>query len=248
MPSQTCPICAKRRGKRHCPGLARSRWAAQTETICAQCCGEQRELTIDCPLDCPYLLAAHRYEAERPARHRAAPSPGLSSGAERPAGAPVQGEPAELAFPQVALDPDFLDEHQQFIAALALFFCRFAAGEKDVRDPDLLAALDALARGYQTLESGLYYEQPPDAVPARALYAAAREFLEQYSQQQQQARGSSLRPGEVLRALVFLRRLGQRESNGRPLARRFLNFLRAQLPAEAQTAPSSGPPLIVPGR
>ncbi len=220
-----CPICAKRRGKRRCPGLTRSRWAAATETICAQCCGEQRELTIDCPLDCPYLLAAHRYEAERPS-----------------------AAPAALAFPQVALDPDFLDEHQQFIAALALFFCRFAAGEKDVRDPDLLAALDALARGYQTLESGLYYEQPPDAVPARALYAAARDFLEQYSQQQQQQRGSSLRPGEVLRALVFLRRLGQRESNGRPLARRFLNFLRAQLPAEAQAAPSAGPPLIVPGR
>ena len=231
-----CPICAKRRGKRHCPGVARSRWAAKTETICAQCCGEQRELTIDCPLDCPYLVAAHRYEAERPAR--AAPVHGE----------PVQGEPAELAFPQVALDHDFLDEHQQFIAALALFFCRFAAEQKDVRDADLLAALDSLARGYQTLESGLYYEQPPDAVAARALYAAARDFLEKFSQQQQQERGSSLRPGEVLRALVFLRRLGQRESNGRPLARRFLNFLRAQLPAEAQTATPSAPPLIVPGR
>ena len=225
MPTKSCPICAKRRGKRHCPGLARSRWAAKTETICAQCCGEQREATIDCPLDCPYLLAAHRYEAERPT-----------------------AAPAELAFPQVALDRDFLDEQQRFIAALALFFCRFAAEQKDVRDADLLAALDSLARGYQTLESGLYYEQPPDAVAARALYAAARDFLEQYSRQHQQERGSSLRPGEVLRALVFLRRLGQRESNGRPLTRIFLNFLRAQLPAEAQTTPSSGPPLIVPGR
>ena len=225
MPTKSCPICAKRRGKRHCPGLARSRWAAQTETICAQCCGKQREAAIDCPLDCPYLLAAHRYEAERPT-----------------------AAPAELAFPQVALDRDFLDEQQRFIAALALFFCRFAAEQKDVRDADLLAALDSLARGYQTLESGLYYEQPPDAVAARALYAAARDFLEQYSQQHQQERGSSLRPGEVLRALVFLRRLGQRESNGRPLTRTFLNFLRAQLPAEAQTATPSAPPLIVPGR
>ena len=225
MPTKSCPICAKRRGKRHCPGLARSRWAGKTETICAQCCGEQREATIDCPLDCPYLLAAHRYEAERPT-----------------------AAPAELAFPQVALDRDFLDEQQRFIAALALFFCRFAAEQKDVRDADLLAALDALARGYQTLESGLYYEQPPDAVAARALYAAARDFLEQYSQQHQQERGSSLRPGEVLRALVFLRRLGQRESNGRLLTRTFLTFLRAQLPAEAQATTPSAPPLIVPGR
>lgn len=225
MAQKTCPICSRRRGKRHCPGLARSRWAGKTETICAQCCGEQREATIDCPLDCPYLLAAHRYEAERPT-----------------------AAPAELAFPQVALDRDFLDEQQPFIAALALFFCRFAGEQKDVRDADLLAALDALARGYQTLESGLYYEQPPDAPAARALYAAARDFLEQYSQQHQQERGSSFRPNEVLRALVFLRRLGQRESNGRPLTRIFLNFLRAQLPAEAQATTPSAPPLIVPGR
>lgn len=220
-----CPICAKRRGKRHCPGLARSRWRGDVQTICAQCCGEQREVAIDCPADCPYLVAAHRYEAERPA-----------------------APPAELAFPQVALDRDFLDEHQHLIAALGLFFCRFAADQKDVCDADLLAALDALVRGYQTLESGLYYEQPPEAPAARALYAAARDFLEQYSQQHQQERGASLRPGEVLRALVFLRRLGQRESNGRPLTRTFLSFLRAQLPAEAQATPSAGSPLIVPGR
>lgn len=223
MAQKTCPICAKRRGKRFCPGLGQSRWAGKTETICAQCCGEQREVTIDCPADCPYLLAAHRYEAERPAT-----------------------SPPELPFPNVPLDTDFLAEHQHLLAGLALLFSRVAREQLGLRDPELLAALDALARSYQTLDSGLYYEQPPEPAPARALYTAARDFLEQYSRQQQQERGTSLRPGEVLRALVFLRRLGARESNGRPLSRAFLNFLRAQLPADAQ-APA-GPPLIVPGR
>ena len=54
-----------------------------------------------------------------------------------------------------------------------------------------------------------------------------------------------LRPGEVLRAVVFLRRLGDLEGNGRPRSRRFLGFLRGQLPTEA-TAPST-PRLIIPG-
>lgn len=238
--ASTCPICERRRGKRFCPGLARSRWAGKTETICAQCCGEQREASIDCPADCPYLVAAHRYEARRPARHAVEHSLRLGGGAERPA-----SPPTELPFPTVALDRDFLDEHQQLIASLALLLCRFAAEHPEVRDPELLAALDALARGYQTLESGLYYEQPPESPAARALYAAAQGYLNQHSQEQQQQMGGSLRPADILRAVVFLRRLGERESNGRLLSRAFLNFLRAQLPPEAQTP--AAPRLILPG-
>src|ERR1700693_1933203 len=52
----TCPICAKRRSERFCP--------AKGEKICAVCCGTEREVTLDCPADCSYLVAAHRYEAE----------------------------------------------------------------------------------------------------------------------------------------------------------------------------------------
>ena len=231
MAKGTCPICQRRRGKRFCPGLGRSRWAGKTETICAQCCGEQREVTIDCPADCPYLIAAHRYEAQRP--------PSAAPSGEKP-----PGKPAELPFAQVALDRDFLEEKQQLIAALGLLLCRSAAEHAELHDPDLLAALDALARGYQTLEAGLYYEQPPDAPAARALYAALQGSLNQYSQEQQQRTGISVRPGEMLKAVVFLRRVGAREANSRPLSRAFLNFLRAQFPAEAQSP--AAPRLILP--
>ena len=40
----SCPICEKRPAKRFCP--------AKGEKICAICCGEGREVTIDCPMDC----------------------------------------------------------------------------------------------------------------------------------------------------------------------------------------------------
>ena len=227
----TCPICERRRAKRFCPGLARSRWAGKTQNICAQCCGEQREVTIDCPADCPYLVAGHRYEAARPGAG--------SKGRRRPTA-------KELAFPDVVITQDFLEEKQLLLAGLSLFIVRFAREHPDVRDPELLAALDALARGYQTLESGLYYEQPPEGLAAKALYATLQGYLNQYAQEQQQRAGVSPRPGEVLRALVFLRRLGQGEANERPLSRRYLEFLRAQFPSEA-TAPSESP-LIIPGR
>ena len=42
-----CPVCEKRKGKRFCP--------AKSANICARCCGQNREVTIDCPLECPYL-------------------------------------------------------------------------------------------------------------------------------------------------------------------------------------------------
>lgn len=45
--AETCPLCAKRKGRRVCP--------AKGETICAQCCGSKRLVLIDCPEDCAYL-------------------------------------------------------------------------------------------------------------------------------------------------------------------------------------------------
>ena len=51
-----CPICSKRRPERFCP--------AKGKKICAVCCGTEREVTLDCPTDCNYLIKAHQYERE----------------------------------------------------------------------------------------------------------------------------------------------------------------------------------------
>jgi hypothetical protein len=223
---ESCPICERRRGKRFCPGLAASRWSerGKGETICAQCCGEQREVTIDCPGHCTYLQAAHRYEAGRPKTL------------------------AEPALPQVSISQEFLEEKSHLVAGLSVALVEAARPEASgaaARDPDAVEALEALAQNYQTLDSGLYYEQAPAGLRAQALFAALKAFLERFGQAQQQRQGTSLRPGDVLRALVFLRRLAQLETNGRPLSRRFLEFLRRQVPAGPK--PGEEPRLIVPG-
>jgi hypothetical protein len=51
-----CKICNQRRAKRHCPG-------ADGE-ICALCCSEGREVTIECPRECPHLREARMHEAK----------------------------------------------------------------------------------------------------------------------------------------------------------------------------------------
>ena len=55
----SCAICEIRKEKRFCPAVH--------GRICPQCCGEQREVTLDCPSDCPYLIQAREHEKPRPA-------------------------------------------------------------------------------------------------------------------------------------------------------------------------------------
>ena len=53
----SCVICEVRKEKRFCLALH--------DRICPQCCGEQREVTLDCPPECPYLQQAREHEKPR---------------------------------------------------------------------------------------------------------------------------------------------------------------------------------------
>ena len=196
----SCPICEKRKAVRFCP--------AKGEKICALCCGTEREVTIDCPSDCSYLAAAHRYE----------------DGHQRalPADTPLLNE----KIPQ-----DIVYTHQQLMAALAFSIAKFCAVHPDAVDTDVLAAIQALAQTYKTLSSGIIYEKPPHARLPRELYAALSAFLSEVKKQQSERSGAAiLKNSEVFYLLVFLYRMGLLRTNGRPRSRRFIEFLRGQLP------------------
>ena len=136
----SCPICEKRPPKRFCP--------AKGEKICATCCGEEREVTIDCPLDCSYLIAAHRYEAE----HR---KPGAAD---------------EIPYRNVEFSVDFIYERWPQVTGLATTILAFQIQNRELDDDAAFSALEALAEKYRTLGTGIYYERPPDAQLPRALY------------------------------------------------------------------------------
>ena len=134
---------------------------AKGEKICAVCCGTEREVTIDCPADCTYLISAHRYEGEHPR--------------ELTKDTPLLGE----RIPQ-----DIVYTHQQLMAALAFSIAKFSAAEPATTDPDVLAAVQALAETYKTRTSGILYEKPPEAPLPRGLYRALTTFLGELAQQQ----------------------------------------------------------------
>lgn len=203
----TCPICEKRKSARFCP--------AKGEKICAVCCGTEREVSIDCPSDCPYLVAAHRYEDEH-----------------------QRTLPRDSPLLDVKVPQDVIYTHQNVLSGLAFTAAKFSATHPDTTDSDVLAALEALAETYKTLDSGIYYEKPPNTPPARDLYTALAALLSEAKQQSAErpgssafAAGSPIKDSEVFPLLVFLYRMGLLRTNGRPRARRYLGFLRGQFPA-----------------
>jgi hypothetical protein len=201
-----CPICEKRKPERFC--------LAKGEKICAVCCGREREVTIDCPADCAYLVAAHRYEDE----HRKALSP-------------------DTPLLDVSFSSDIIYSRQQELAGIAFTIATVCSAHPAASDPDVLAALAALAETYRTLGTGIYYEKPPDAPAPRALYGALAKSLGEIKQHSAEHSGfATIKDSEILALLLFLYRMELLRNNGRPRSRKFIEFLRAQFPKPEEVA------------
>ncbi len=226
----SCAICEKRKEKRFCPAVHGK--------ICPQCCGEQREVTLDCPSDCTYLLQSRQQEREQ----------SREQGREHGATHAERSVPLdrEALFPEIDIPEQFLYEREELILGLSYALAKSArAGrslaDQPLMDRDLIAAVSSLARGYQTMvNSGLIYETPTANLAhqavvrdlAREIETMVREFREA---ERQHIGHTRLRDSDVLTALVFLVRMGLARTSGRPKSRAFVDFLFEQFP-EKQSA------------
>ena len=202
-----CPICDKRRAERYCP--------AKGEKICAIDCGTGREVTIDCPSDCTYLVAAHRWEENHPK--------------------PLAED--EVPFPDVSFPSDLIRTRQDMLSGLGYIVARFAADQRSLSDSDVFAAVRAMAETRRTLVSGIYYEKPPEIPIAASLYTALAKFLEEEKKHAaEHPEFPAIKDAEIFHLLVFFARFARLRSNGRPRTRGFIEFLRSQFPAEAGVA------------
>jgi hypothetical protein len=211
-----CPICNKRRAERYCP--------AKGEKICAVDCGTEREVTIDCPSDCGYLVAAHRWEQTHP-------KPLVES---------------DVPFADVSFPSDLIHTRQATLSALGYTVVMYAADQRSLTDSDVFAALQATAETRRTLLSGIYYEKPPAIPVAAGLYAALAKFIEDEKKHAaEHPEFPPLKETEIFHLLVFFLRFGRLRSNGRPRTRAFLEFLRSQFPSEVR-ATKEEPRIILP--
>lgn len=210
----SCAICHVRKEKRFCPAVH--------GRICPHCCGEQRELTLDCPSDCVYLQQARQHDGLRP----------------------VEDIPAEQLFATVEVPEQFLREHEPLLAGVWHTLLKRYSADRSLTDREVIGALANMARSYQTLvSSGLVYEESTPGLAQQAILEALRRLVEEYRElEQEHLSHTALRDSDVLKALVFTLRMAHMRTSGRPFSRRFLDFLREQFPeAEPAIATASDP-------
>jgi len=197
-----CAICQKRREKRFCPAIH--------GRICPQCCGEQREVTLDCPSDCVYLQQAREHEKPR----------GMAD-----------VNPSDI-FLQVDIGDEFLYQREHLIMGLSFALSKSVRADRSLKDTDLIAALTSLAKTCETLvNSGLHYETPLPNAAQHMVAAEVQNMLKEFREAEQKHIGYvQLRDSEVLRALVFMVRMAYGRTSGRPKSRAFVDFLLAQFP------------------
>jgi hypothetical protein len=217
----SCAICEIRKEKRFCPALH--------GRICPQCCGEQREVTLDCPSECPYLQQAREHEKPRSAGDL----------------------DAAALFPQVHLEDQFVYQHEHLIMGLSYALAKRSRADRGLHDSDLIAGLSSLVRSYERLvNSGLHYEEPVHGLAQQAVAAELENMVKEYRDAELKHTGfARLRDSEVLKALVFLLRMAHARTTGRPKSRAFLDFLFAQFPEKQSALASSdeaGGRIIVP--
>jgi hypothetical protein len=203
-----CPICNKRKAKRLCP--------ARGDSICAVCCGTEREVSIDCPSDCPYLVASRQYDAGR-----------------------REIDWSSLPFSDAEISQGFTQTHAPLMMALLTCIGRYSLEQRQLVDTDAIASLQALAESYRTLSSGLYYEKPPDYLYQRELYQELKAALQEFQRVETQRQGLiTTRDSDIRDALIYLTRLGAIRANGRPKGRSFLDMVREVAPDESAQADS----------
>jgi len=197
-----CAICHVRKEKRFCPALH--------DRICPQCCGREREVTFDCPPTCEWLQQARRHERPRDLRS-------LTD---------------EELFLNVEVRDSFIYEREPLMVGLTFALARAARADRSINDRDIIGALTAMARTYQTLVgSGLVYETPSASLPQQAISGELQKMIAEYRQTEENHLGyATLKDSEILQAIVFLVRMAQARTNGRPRSRAFIDFLLGQFP------------------
>lgn len=202
-----CRLCDSRPPRRFCP--------ATRADICAPCCGEQREVTLDCPFDCEHLLDARRFEKQ------------------------PHVPPASLPNQDVRLTDEFLHNKSELVLEIGRILFAAAVQTPGCIDFDVREALAALIQTLRTAESGLIYESRPANPIAASVQARVQHDLARLREAMHQRTGiHAVRDRDVLGVLVFWQLTEIHRNNGRRRGKAFVHSLIDLLPQPGQPEPA----------
>jgi hypothetical protein len=200
-----CAICKIRREKRHCPGVPGE--------ICPTCCGTQREETVDCPINCEYLLMARQRQI-------------------------LPQDPAAMPNREFDVPDGFVKKNIELVTLIDYAVLQ-GASKQNAIDFDVREALDSLIRTYKTLGSGLYYESRPVNPMAAAIYDSVQQQVAEIRRLENERGLHKFRDSDLLTALVFLQKIEYTFNNGRKKGRAFLSQLLGAIPKPEKQPPAS---------
>ena len=213
---RTCPLCQTRKAKRFCP--------AKQAHICPVCCGQKREVEIDCPADCVYLHSGREYERSRRAR---------------------LGEGGPLT--QRLWERSFQAKHMELLTGLWTTIHESRSRSPDLVDRDVREVLDRLGRTYRTLEGGIYYDHVPDTLTQKALYGSLKSLLDKREKPEDPS-ASTPKTGDVLDCLQMTLEMANLSDSSRPRSREFLDRLATMVSqsTKERTPPEDSPKIVLP--
>ena len=200
-----CGWCDLKRAKRHCP--------AKSALICPQCCGEKRVLEIECPENCPYLIAGRAREVADYTRRI-----GTLDSSDHDRNSRV------------------FRDYQDVIAHLEYTIARERMSSRDLRDRDVMQAVDILLDTYRTEDKGVLYEKTSEDLRIEPLRRELRKAIESLRNPEGEAKGivdpQSVRLRlsvaidclECIRSMVVAYQSDKRSSSG------YVDFLARVLP------------------
>jgi hypothetical protein len=204
---ELCRLCNTKKAKRYCPAVAGQ--------ICPTCCGAAREVTLDCPLDCEFLLEARLHERI------------------------PEVDPHDFPNSDIQVTERFLRDNEHLLVYSAQLLLATAASAK-ANDTDVREALDAMIRTQRTSQAGLIYETRPQNPFAASVQENFTKAIEEFAQKLHEETGAHLlRDNNLIGVLAFLERLAIQHNNSRPRGRAFLSFLREHFPVPAEAAASA---------
>ena len=210
-----CAICQTRRPRRFCPGVGGD--------ICTLCCGAEREVSIDCPLDCEYLREAHKREKSQfPTANDLLPNSDLR------------------------VSRTVIEENYEYLDFLSRTLGKVAVRNPKIVDYDIREALEALVRTYRTLQSGLVYESVPQNPLAAGICLAIDSAIEEFRRAEAKRLGIHKNRDRItLGFLVFLQHFEISYNNGRRRGRAFLDALLYYYSVGTKPDAAGASPLIL---
>jgi hypothetical protein len=211
-----CVICEARKPRRYCPGVRGD--------ICSVCCGTERENTVDCPFECPYLRESRLHEKEGELDEQAT---------------------SKIPFLDIRVPERYLHDNADCAQVVTMAILDAIFSTRGAIDYDVREALEALIRTHKTLQSGLVYESRPTNPIAGEIYDRFQSKIAEDRGKIAAQTGLSVRDADIMAMLLILHRQEYLRNNGRKRGRAFIDYLREFYPTHAESMNPGTSPLIV---